>query len=82
LLKDLPDADYLLADKGYGVDWFLQLPYGVDLYKGRHKIENMFSRLKDWHPIATLYDRCAHIFFSSVSIACSFLFYFEFCMNL
>ncbi|MDR1173605.1 MAG: hypothetical protein LBK24_02315 [Puniceicoccales bacterium] len=22
LLKDLPDADYLLADKGYNTDWF------------------------------------------------------------
>jgi IS5 family transposase len=22
LMKDLPDADYLLADKGYDADWF------------------------------------------------------------
>ncbi|MDR0692984.1 MAG: transposase, partial [Puniceicoccales bacterium] len=50
-------------------------PYAVNLYKRRHKIENMFSRLKDWRRIATRYDRCAHTFFSSICIACTFLFY-------
>ncbi|MDR0693004.1 MAG: IS5/IS1182 family transposase, partial [Puniceicoccales bacterium] len=35
----------------------------------------MFSRLKDWRRIATRYDRCAHTFFSSICIACTFLFY-------
>ena len=30
------------------------------LYKQRHKIENMFAKLKDWRRIATRYDRCAH----------------------
>ncbi|MDR0715496.1 MAG: IS5/IS1182 family transposase, partial [Puniceicoccales bacterium] len=47
-------------------------------YKRRHKIENMFRRLKDWRRIATPYDRCAHTFFSSICIACFFLF----CLNL
>ncbi|MDR2432373.1 MAG: IS5/IS1182 family transposase, partial [Puniceicoccales bacterium] len=40
----------------------------------RHKIENMFSKLKDWRRIATRYDRCAHSFFSAFCIACIFLF--------
>jgi transposase len=95
LMKDLPDANYLLADKGYDADWFreglrqrgvepcippmchrkIQLSYDLDLYKRRHKIENMFARLKDWRRVATRYDRCAHTFFSSICIACSFLFY-------
>ena len=35
------------------------------LYRQRHKIENMFARLKDWRRVATRYDRCAHTFFSS-----------------
>ncbi|MDR1413708.1 MAG: IS5/IS1182 family transposase, partial [Puniceicoccales bacterium] len=40
-----------------------------------HKIENMFSRLKDWRRISTRYDRCVHTFFSSICVACIFLFY-------
>jgi transposase len=34
------------------------------LYRQRHKIENMFGRLKDWRRIHTRYDRCAHTFMS------------------
>jgi transposase len=40
----------------------IPLPYDKALYKQRHKIENMFARLKDWRRIATRYDRCAHTF--------------------
>ena len=43
--------------------------YDKSLYKQRHKIENMFSKLKDWRRIATRYDRCAHTFFSAICIA-------------
>ena len=43
--------------------------YDKTLYKQRHKVENMFGRLKDWRRIATRYDRCAHIFFSAICIA-------------
>jgi transposase len=43
--------------------------YSKTLYKQRHKVENMFGRLKDWRRIATRYDRCAHSFFSSICIA-------------
>ena len=39
------------------------------VYRDRHKIENMFGRLKDWRRIHTRYDRCAHTFFSSICIA-------------
>ncbi len=35
----------------------------------RHKIETLFSRLKDWRPIATRYDRCAHLFRSAILLA-------------
>jgi transposase len=37
-------------------------------YKKRHKIENMFGRLKDWRRVATRYDRCAHTFMSAITI--------------
>jgi putative transposase len=53
----------------------VQIAYDKTLYKQRHKIENMFGRLKDWRRIAMRYDRCAHTFFSAICIAASFIFY-------
>lgn len=38
-------------------------------YKQRHKVENMFGRLKDWRPIATRYDRRADVFMAAITIA-------------
>ena len=46
-----------------------RMPYSKRLYKLRHKVENLFAKLKDWRPIATRYDRCAHIFLSAVLLA-------------
>jgi len=43
--------------------------YNKTPYKHRHKVENMFGRLKDWRRVATRYDRCAHTFFSAICIA-------------
>jgi transposase len=43
--------------------------YDKILYKKRHKVENMFAKLKDWRRIATRYDRCAQIFKSAITIA-------------
>ena len=40
------------------------IPYDALLYKQRHKIENMFGRLKDWRRIHTRYDRCVHTYSS------------------
>ena len=45
------------------------------LYRQRHKIENMFGRLKDWRRIATRYDRCAHTFMSAICIAAVVIFW-------
>lgn len=45
------------------------LPHDRTLYRQRHRIENMFGRLKDWRRVATRYDRCAHTFFSAIYIA-------------
>jgi len=53
----------------------IQHAFNKQLYKARHKIENMFGRLKDWRRISTRYDRCAHTFFSAICIAASFIFY-------
>ena len=47
----------------------VQHHYDKTLYRQRHKIENVFARIKDWRRIATRYDRCAHTFMSAISIA-------------
>ena len=47
----------------------VQYPYDKQLYRQRHKIENLFGRIKDWRRVATRYDRCAHTFMSAISIA-------------
>lgn len=47
----------------------LQHHYDKALYKQRHKIENVFGRIKDWRRVATRYDRCAHTFMSAICIA-------------
>jgi transposase len=51
------------------------IAYDKTLYRQRHRIENMFGRLKDWRRIATRYDRCAHTFFSAICIAATVAFY-------
>ena len=47
----------------------IQYTYDKVLYRQRHKIENVFGRLKDWRRVATRYDRCAHTFMSAICIA-------------
>jgi transposase len=38
-------------------------------YRCRSRIEIMFGRLKDWHRVATRYDRCQTGFFAAVTLA-------------
>tara|TARA_R110002096_G_C14235379_1_gene692303 strand:- start:15 stop:410 length:396 start_codon:yes stop_codon:yes gene_type:complete len=49
--------------------------YDKLLYRDRHKIENMFGKLKDWRRIHTRYDRCAHTFMSAIAIAAIVIFW-------
>ena len=49
--------------------------YCKALYKQRHKVENLFAKLKDWRRIAMRYDRCAHTFFSAICIAAIIIFW-------
>ncbi|SET48460.1 transposase, IS4 family [Nitrosospira multiformis] len=53
----------------------IQIKYDKTLYRQRHRIENMFRRLKDWRRSAMRYDRCAHTFFSAICIAATVIFY-------
>ena len=43
------------------------------LYRERHRIENAFSRLKDFRRIATRYDRLARNFLASVCLAAALI---------
>jgi len=52
-----------------------RMPYSKRLYKLRHKVENLFAKLKDWRRIATRYDRCAHIFLSAVLLGATLIFW-------
>lgn len=49
--------------------------YDKTLYRQRHKVENLFAKLKDWRRVATRYDRCAHTFFSAICIAAAVIFW-------
>jgi len=51
------------------------IAYDAKLYRQRHRIENMFSKLKDWRRVATRYDRCAHTFMSAIVIVATMLFW-------
>ncbi len=45
------------------------------LDRRRHKIETLFSRLKDWRRLATGYDGCAYVFRSAILLAATVLFW-------
>jgi transposase len=49
--------------------------HDLALYRQRHRIENMFARLKEWRRIATRYDRCADLFLSACALAAVVLFW-------
>lgn len=51
------------------------LPHDAALYRQRHRVENLFAKLKDWRRIATRYDRCAHTFFSAILLAATVAFW-------
>ena len=53
----------------------IHIPHEADLYRQRHKIENMFARLKDWRRIATRYDRCPILFLSACALAATVIYW-------
>jgi transposase len=83
MIDAFPKVKFLLGDKGYDADWLrdaladrdMPIPHDTVLYRRRHKIENMFGRLKDWRRIHTRYDRCAHAFMSAICIAAAVIFW-------
>tara|TARA_R110002020_G_scaffold40118_4_gene118743 strand:+ start:13116 stop:13433 length:318 start_codon:yes stop_codon:yes gene_type:complete len=57
-----------------------EIPLGRVLYKSRHKIENMFVKLKDCGRIHTRYHRCAPAFMSAIAIATTVIFWISQCV--
>lgn len=53
----------------------IPIPHDKARYRKRHRIENMFGKLKDWRRIATRYDRCAHTYMSAIAIAATVIFW-------
>jgi transposase len=53
----------------------IPIPHDKVRYRNRHKIENMFGKLKDWRRIHTRYDRCAEVFMGTIVIATIVLFW-------
>ena len=51
------------------------ISFDKTLYRLRHKIENMFGKLKDWRRIYTRYDRYAHTIVSAIAIAATIIFW-------
>ncbi len=47
--------------------------YDKELYKKRHRIENFFSRLKDFRAIATRYEKSARNFLAGVYLAAAII---------
>lgn len=45
------------------------IPHDANLYRERHRIENMFARIKDWRRVATRYNRCPIMFLSTCALA-------------
>lgn len=44
------------------------------LCRQRHRIENLFARIKDWRRIATRRDRCGEMFLSAICTAATVMF--------
>ncbi len=51
------------------------IPHDAVLYRQRHRIENIFCKLKDWRRIHARYDLCAPAFMSAICIAATVIFW-------
>jgi transposase len=51
------------------------IEYCKTTYKTRHKVENLFAKLKDWWRIAARYDQCSHTFQSAIYLAATINFW-------
>ena len=47
----------------------IAIPHDRALYRQRHRVENIFGKIKDWRRVHTRYERCAHTFMSAICTA-------------
>jgi transposase len=73
--RTAPDARGIAACIPSKANRKVPIPHDAVLYRQRHRIENMFGKLKDWRRIHTRYDRCAHTFMSAICIAATVIFW-------
>lgn len=64
----LPGIPYRIGRK-------VAIPHDTGRYRLRHRIENMFARLKVWRRIATRHDRCAILFLSACALAATVIYW-------
>tara|TARA_R110002049_G_scaffold285335_2_gene466172 strand:+ start:3579 stop:4001 length:423 start_codon:yes stop_codon:yes gene_type:complete len=53
----------------------IPVKYNKRRYKRRNCIEIMYGRVKDWHRVATEYDRCPRVFCSAIALAAIVMFW-------
>ena len=53
----------------------VQIAHDATLYRKRHRIENMFGRMKDWRRVAMRFDRRPDIFLSACALAAIVMFW-------
>ena len=51
----------------------MTISHDPTLYRQRLKVENMFSKLKDWRRTHTRHDRCTHTFMSGICTAATII---------
>jgi len=51
------------------------IAWDPELYRKRHRIENLFARLKDWRRVAMRHDRCLEVFLSACLLAVIVIFW-------
>ena len=81
LMNALPEADWLLADRGTRPctpgrkSRKTTIKYDKRRYKPRNRIERMFGRTKGRRRVATRYDSSPTVFLSAIMLAATVIFW-------
>jgi transposase len=71
-LRWAESAHRRLFDPPGHIHWQCKERSDATVYKARNIIERAFNRLKDWHGIATRYDKAVANFLAGVCLAVAF----------
>ena len=70
LIENLPQAGNVIADKGYDDDKIRETAKDKEAYKLRHKVGNLFARLKHFRSIATRYEKLKRNYEGMLLLGC------------